>query len=975
MGKLSKRLTSLVTTVILTTTIICGDIRISPQVKVKGATTYTNEYGLAKKTEDGVILHAFTWRFTTIKNKMKEIAESGFSAVQVSPVQKCSTSPGQNVWEWVFTYRPTGYSIGNHIVGTEEEFKAMCKEADKYGIKIIVDVVANHLIRDNETDPALRDNNEYYHNAGVINGGDYNNNRWKVTHGDLAIDLPDLNTGHKDVQKKVIEFLNNCIDDGADGFRFDMAKHIELPNDQGGSDFWPTILDAIYKKKSDAFVYGEVLQDATSNYGEYNKIMFTGADAYSRNLRDKVISNNNTENVNGILDYSCDGGNPSKLVTYIETHDHFANDTGGSPNIYGGTRGFNNWQMEKGYTIVASRQKGTPLFFDRPAFTGMVDRTAKWPGTYGLAGPMGVSQNMWKDAEVIATNKFHNAMIGEQEHIESINNNTVLIKRGNKGVAIVNMDGGADVNVKVGLPDGKYKDLGTSGGTFEVSGGMLKGKVQSGKTAFIYKEEAIVKIPTPTISMEGGSFIDSLELTLGYTNATSGTYSIDDGSNVTYSNGEKIKIGENNKIGDKIKVTLTATDGVKTSDPVTYVFRKKDPNERNDLKSPQLENSKIKITVNASGGVGNLLYKFDINDKEVQGYSSKNTYTWNPKTKGDYKIKVIVKDEDGNKNYKYITYTIKEKNSSLSVDSFSVNPKSVRVGETVKLSANASGGSGTIQYKFVAKKGNNETIIKNYSTTKTVTWTPSVAGEYELLVYAKDSEGNSDYATTSCTVEESSEEVVITTDKASPQVTGTAIKITAKTKNISNPKYMISIFSYSDGWTTVKKYSTSNEYVWTPKKSGKYKIEVAVMDAKGKEIFKRLNYEVAEKVKRIEENNSNIKYIGKWSTSRNKNHSDGAVKISNTTGSSAEFKFTGTGIKLLASTYKDRGIAKVTIDGVSYSVDMYSAKAIYKNVVFQKKGLKSGTHTIKVEYTGMRDSKSTGNLIIDAFDIVEGNII
>ncbi|WP_294360325.1 hypothetical protein [uncultured Clostridium sp.] len=40
----------------------------------------------------------------------------------------------------------------------------------------------------------------------MINGGEYNNNRWKVTHGDLAIDLPDLNTVHKDVQKKVIEF-------------------------------------------------------------------------------------------------------------------------------------------------------------------------------------------------------------------------------------------------------------------------------------------------------------------------------------------------------------------------------------------------------------------------------------------------------------------------------------------------------------------------------------------------------------------------------------------------------------------------------------------------------------------------------------------------------------------------------------------------------------------------------------------------
>ncbi|MBU5317833.1 hypothetical protein KQI30_16410, partial [Clostridium bornimense] len=82
------------------------------------------------------------------------------------------------------------------------------------------------------------------------------------------------------------------------------------------------------------------------------------------------------------------------------------------------------------------------------------------------------------------------------------------------------------------------------------------------------------------------------------------------------------------------------------------------------------------------------------------------------------------------------------------------------------------------------------------------------------------------------------------------------------------------------------------------------------------------------------------------------------------------------GIKLLASTYKDRGIAKVTVDGESYSVDMYSASAKYKNVVFQKKDLKSGTHSIKIEYTGKKNSKATGTLtVIDAVDITSGNII
>ena len=43
--------------------------------------------------------------------------------------------------------------------------------------------------------------------------------------------LPDLNTGSTKVQNYVIGFLKECIDAGADGFRFDAAKHIEVPTD------------------------------------------------------------------------------------------------------------------------------------------------------------------------------------------------------------------------------------------------------------------------------------------------------------------------------------------------------------------------------------------------------------------------------------------------------------------------------------------------------------------------------------------------------------------------------------------------------------------------------------------------------------------------------------------------------------------------------------------------------------------------
>ena len=42
-----------------------------------------------------------------------------------------------------------------------------------------------------------------------------------------------LNTQSKEVQNKLKDYLSDCINCGADGFRYDAAKHIELPDDDG----------------------------------------------------------------------------------------------------------------------------------------------------------------------------------------------------------------------------------------------------------------------------------------------------------------------------------------------------------------------------------------------------------------------------------------------------------------------------------------------------------------------------------------------------------------------------------------------------------------------------------------------------------------------------------------------------------------------------------------------------------------------
>lgn len=66
--------------------------------------------------------------------------------------------------------------------------------------------------------------------------------------------------------------------------------------------------------------------------------------------------------------------------------------------------------------------------------------------------------------------------------------------------------------------------------------------------------------------------------------------------------------------------------------------------------------------------------------------------------------------------------------------------ETAKVGKKVKLTAQASGGSGDYTYKFILtdNKG-NWYKIKDYSKDNTSTWTPGVVGDKTLYVDVKDS--------------------------------------------------------------------------------------------------------------------------------------------------------------------------------------------------------------------------------------------
>ena len=437
------------------------------------------KYGLTKDMKNGAILHAWMWSFNTIKNNMKAIAEAGYTSVQTEPMSAIKTNPANGkkfANNWYYVYQPTDTTIGNFVVGTEQDLKDMCAEAHKYGVRIIVDVVANHFTSDwNAIGSDWKDTNLFHSRTNCPgNAGDQINysNRWQVTHCHL-LGLWDINTENQTAANKMKDFLVEAVNDGVDGFRFDAAKHVELPDEfSQHSVYWQTIL-----KNGAQYQYGEVLQgDSSLSYTGYTN-MFTqyssdggGATAsdYGKTVRSAIRSSN--LNAGNLTSLRNGGAKDDQLVTWVESHDNYANGDKEST-------GLNDYQLRMGWAIVGSRAGGAPLYFNRPVGSGGNNAQFAEQSQLGDAG-----DNMWKDKAVVAVNHFRNKMNGNSEYLRNCQsqNSCLMVERYAKdgkadddGVVIANM--GGDVNLAgsdTTLDDGTYTDQ-VNGGTITVSGGKI----------------------------------------------------------------------------------------------------------------------------------------------------------------------------------------------------------------------------------------------------------------------------------------------------------------------------------------------------------------------------------------------------------------------------------------------------------------------------------------------------------------------
>ncbi|GBG10250.1 hypothetical protein PAT3040_04971 [Paenibacillus agaridevorans] len=539
-----------------------------------------------ERIRDGVILHAFDWNLNVIESNLQAIADAGYTAIQTSPIMG-SSSGGEN---WASSYTPRNMIAGGNgnKFGDRAAFVSLTTAAEKLGIKIIVDVIPNHIGSVANSDAPWNDSTHFHNVTGNVGYND----RFLLTQPEMIPGLRDLDTHSKFVQDSFIAYLKDMIDAGASGFRYDAIKHVELdddlpspasiaagatntkyPDGNFASDYVKNVTGAakayLEEKGKVSFQYGEVLQGGDPNNDRmsgYAKYIDLTASMYGHHVRG-VLEVGDIGRVDKWTDYSAEGLRADQLVPWVESHDTYNNE--------GESKSFSPKQIRQGWAMIAARKDASPLFFARNINADGTQRT-----NVRTAEFVDYNRPQWSHPEVVAVNKFHNAMAGRDENLKSLGNNAVMIERGTVadggGAVLINTSTTARVlgSVEVQfLKDGFYVNALNEADVFTVSNGRISGTIPGnpakagntdtasnpGLVVLMEKEEAdsaiLAALPNDDDVSAGNSFTgNQIRLRMSSVNVSNASYAINNGDAKSFAHNDIITVSAN--YNDPITVTL-----------------------------------------------------------------------------------------------------------------------------------------------------------------------------------------------------------------------------------------------------------------------------------------------------------------------------------------------------------------------------------------------------------------------------------
>ncbi|GET68885.1 hypothetical protein KNZ07_16220 [Streptococcus dysgalactiae subsp. equisimilis] len=216
------------------------------------------------------------------------------------------------------------------------------------------------------------------------------------------------------------------------------------------------------------------MQGAASRESDYGKLMGVTASHYGEFIR-KVIGQGYVKD-GDLVNYQVPGVSEDNLITWVESHDNYANDSEESTKL-------TDQDIILGWSIIGARKEGAPLFFSRPVGGG--GQHGRFPGTTKIGD---AGSDLFKDPTIVAINKFRNAMNGQSEYTRNPNmdQGLVMIERGGKGAVITNLTSEEKrIHSETTLADGQYKDT-ITGHIFEVSNKQISGKMAPRTVAVLY---------------------------------------------------------------------------------------------------------------------------------------------------------------------------------------------------------------------------------------------------------------------------------------------------------------------------------------------------------------------------------------------------------------------------------------------------------------------------------------------------------
>ena len=169
-----------------------------------------------------------------------------------------------------------------------------------------------------------------------------------------------------------------------------------------------------------------------------------------------------------------------------------------------------------------------------------------------------------------------------------------------------------------------------------------------------------------------------------------------------------------------------------------------------EVPSPQYIGSKIEFYARVTGGQ-NLLYRFMLENEDDQdtGYTTRNSFNWEPKTAGEFKILLYVKDSSFAGEYEAkseINFLIEDgSNFHVIINEIVTDKKNpILVKDAVSIMAKAEG-SQDLLYSFTTCLDGNIVEKVEYGICNWVNFTPESKGNYEISIWVKDKYSKRDY--------------------------------------------------------------------------------------------------------------------------------------------------------------------------------------------------------------------------------------